>query len=308
MEPVAEDVVESSPWSPFEAAYRRNLSVERLRRYRSDRDRGSWTPAIGRYLFNVEVARALVPALHWAEVCLRNHLDAVIGAAYPVDAGAGRGFRRVACWLDADPPVLLEKEQARVREAMESFDRKNPPPRRGGRPAKALTPSRLLAELGLGFWTHLLDGAYENWRAPGGRRFWPALLGRAFPHCPRREKTRGAIHARFVEVKEIRNRTFHHERIAHQVSLELYDRALEAVSWIDPVIAAGVRERDRPRLAELLAHGPAPFIAWAAGHASGSREGADSGRSLDRDAGESPAAVRVFRLAEEGAGPGIDTG
>jgi hypothetical protein len=64
----------ASPWSAFEAAYREVVSLDRLQPYRKDRDRAAWAPMIGRYMYNVELARALVPVLHWAEIALRNRL------------------------------------------------------------------------------------------------------------------------------------------------------------------------------------------------------------------------------------------
>jgi hypothetical protein len=249
----------ASPWSVFEAAYRDVLSLDRLQRYRKDRDRAAWTPMIGRYMYNVEVARALMPVLHWAEVALRNRLHRVIGAAYPI--GGARSFIQVPCWLDADPPVLLPNERARVEQAKRKLKAHGGSPGQPGKKARPLTEGRLVAELSLGFWTHLLDGAYENWRTP--HRLWPALLEPVFPHCPAAQRTRKNVHGRYVAIKDIRNRAFHHERISHQVTVALYDRFVETVEWIDPLVAGALAERDRPAFVALLQAGPAPFVEWA---------------------------------------------
>lgn len=257
----------ASPWSPFEAAYRGCVSLDRLRAYDKSRDDSAWVPMIGRYLYNVALAGALYGVLHWAEITLRNRLTAVIGTAYPV--GGGRRFRRVPSWLDADPPVLLPNERTRVDQALAHLARKHP--RGSGRRGAPLTEGRLVAELSFGFWTHLLDGSYENWRI--GQRLWPALLEPVFPHCPPAARHRRHVHARFQEIKEIRNRTFHHERISHLVTLPLYDRFLEAVWWMDPVIAAGVLHNERQAFARLMADGPAPFVAWAGERARGGPSG-----------------------------------
>lgn len=251
-----DDPPPASPWSAFEAAYREIVSLDRLQRYRKDRDQAAWAPMIGRYMYNVEVARALVPVLHWAEIALRNRLHRVIGAAYPV--GGARSCIHVPCWLDAHPPVLLPNERARVEQAKRKL--------RGGSPSRAagaarpLTDGRLVAELSFGFWTHLLDGAYDNWRT--GTRLWPALLASVFPHCPVAERTRRNVHGRFVEIKDIRNRAFHHERITHQVTVARYDGFVETVGWIDPLVADGLVERERPAFVALLHAGPAPFVEW----------------------------------------------
>jgi hypothetical protein len=170
----------SSPWTPFEASYRAGLSVDRLRKFRKDRDKQAWGPAVGRYLFNIELAGALYPALHWAEVALRNHLHTIIGDAY--HPGDGRSYHRVPSWLDAMPPILLPAEQEKVAQAIGDLDRRHAPGRNG--PGKPLTEGRLVAELRFGFWARLLDGVYADWRKAGSPQFWPRLMERAFPHCP----------------------------------------------------------------------------------------------------------------------------
>jgi hypothetical protein len=233
------------------------VSLDRLLRYREARDRAAWAPLIGRYMYNVELARALVPVLHWAEIALRNRLDRVIGAAYPI--GGARSFVLVPSWLDANPPVLLPNERARVEHAKRSLLNRVPPSARGA-PPRPLDGGQLVAELSLGFWTHLLDGAYENWRIPN--RLWPALLPSVFPYCPPAELTRRNVHGRYQELKNIRNRAFHHERISHQVSVALYDRFVETVSWIDPLVARALAERERAAFVALLKAGPAPFVEW----------------------------------------------
>ncbi len=247
------DAPPASPWSAFEAAYRAVVSLDRLQRYRMDRDRGTWVPLIGRYLYNVELARALVPVLHWSEIALRNRLDQVIGAAHPLGAG-GRAFVDVPSWLDADPPVLLPNERVRVEAAKRTLLRRP-------RASAALPPGKLVAELSLGFWTHLLDGAYENWRSPN--RLWPALLEPVFPFCPPAERSRKNVHRRYQEIKDVRNRAFHHERIAHQVTVAMYDRFVETVSWIDPLVAGSLADRERAAFVDLVRGGPAPFVEWA---------------------------------------------
>jgi hypothetical protein len=260
-----DDAATFSPWSPLEASYRLGLSVERLGRYRHERDRNSWAPAIGRYLYNIELARTLHPALSFAEIVLRNHLHAIIAEEYPL--GHGRGFNRVESWLDADPPVLLPPEQERVQQVIREFDRRNAFARRGagqGTQPKVLTEGCLIAELSLGFWTRLMDGVYADWRDPRNPRFWPRLLNRAFPHCPDPRRTRKDIHSRYARIKELRNRAFHHERISHQLTPDRYDEVVEAVHWIDPRLADGLKDRERARFTEVYRCGPRPFVEWAA--------------------------------------------
>lgn len=250
----------SSPWTPFEASYRAALSVDRLRKFRKERDKQAWGPAVGRYLFNVELAGALYPVLNWAEVSLRNHLNAIIGDAYPVNTG--RSYNRVVSWLDAVPPILLPPEQRKVMQAIGDLQRRHASGKNAA--PKPLTEGRLVAELCFGFWTRLLDGVYADWRQAGSPQFWPRLMDRAFPHCPAPGRTRKDIHTRYTQIKDLRNRTFHHERILHQATLGVYDDVLEAVHWIDPALAEGLRERERPRFEGIWLRGPQPYVEWAA--------------------------------------------
>jgi len=250
----------SSPWTPFEASYRAGLSVDRLWKFRKERDRQAWGPAVGRYLFNIELASALYPVLNWAEITLRNHLHAIIRDAYPL--GAGRSYHRVASWLDATPPILLPPEQRKVLQAIGDLDRRHSAGRNAA--PRPLTEGRLVAELCFGFWTRLLDGVYADWRTAGSPQFWPRLMDGAFPYCPALRRTRKDIHTRYTQIKDLRNRTFHHERISHQATPAVYDTVLEAVHWIDPALADGLREKERPRFEAVWRRGPQPYVEWAA--------------------------------------------
>jgi hypothetical protein len=183
----------------------------------------------------------------------------VIGTTYPI--GGARSFVQVPCWLDANPPVLLPNDQARVEQAKRKLLSHGGSSVRPGTKARPLTEGRLVAELSFGFWTHLLDGVHENWRV--AHRLWPAVLEPVFPHCPPAERRRRNVHGRFVEIKDIRNRAFHHERISHQVGVPLYDRFVETVGWIDPLVADALVERERPAFVALLQAGTAPFVEWA---------------------------------------------
>lgn len=44
---------------------------------------------------------------------------------------------------------------------------------------------------------------------------------------------------------------------------KLYDRFVETVGWIDPLVAGALVERERAAFVALLRDGPAPFVEWA---------------------------------------------
>ncbi|HEX8393250.1 MAG TPA: hypothetical protein VF665_12970 [Longimicrobium sp.] len=131
-----------------------------------------------------------------------------------------------------------------------------------------MTEDALVAELSFGFWTRLLDSQYENWRLPPRQRLWPELLSQVFPNSAGEERSRAAFYARFSEIRMIRNRVFHHERILHLADPALYDRIVEAIGWMHADVAAMLASQDRPRFLSLYKAGPQPWIdrvaTWAA--------------------------------------------
>lgn len=110
---------------------------------------------------------------------------------------------------------------------------------------------RIVAELTFGFWTSLLDRRYEQ-------ILWPPLLKTAFPHMPRKQRTRANLSRRFHTVRQLRNRIFHHEPIAHWQDLaQQHAGILEAIAWIAPGAKDLVQAIDR--FPEIHAQGPAPI-------------------------------------------------
>lgn len=257
---MSQPAVKIESWSLYESEFRRSVSVDRLRRYRQRSDKGQWLPGIARYLYNVEIARAVLPALHAAEVCLRNHLFDSVQHAYPHLISSTRdpnGNGPLGCWLDDAANHLQPDEIKKVLDAKVAYgyeQRKKPVADR--RPMKS---GHLVASLHFGFWTKLMDGTYANWRY-AQNDLWgsQALMDRAFPYMPQPVSARrGIAHDRFTEIKELRNRAFHHERIMTVVNLPRYDRVLTAIHWINPTWATMLEQSDRPKVDALLLSGPA---------------------------------------------------
>lgn len=249
-------------WSPYESAFRRAASVERLRRYRQRNDKGAWAPAIARYQFNIALGRSLYPLFHASEVTLRNHLFDAVQEAYPNAISSGKnadGHDCLGCWLDdaAMTPSLLPREMGKVRDARIElhWDAKH----RGV--SSSLTAGHLVAALRLGFWTRLLDPEYADWRVPQHLLWSNRLHDLTFPYCPDPPgRRRGVAHTRFTTLKQYRNRVFHHEHI-RGFTIDRYDHILEAVSWISAETATTLRELDRPRVKLVLDRGYEPFRA-----------------------------------------------
>jgi hypothetical protein len=212
------------------AALRRALSPERLAAYALPEDRDD-LDSVARYLWNGALAAVMTPALHALEVTLRNNL---YEASLKVMDQSLLSFRDIPTWLDSDPSLLYGKEARAVAEAKATL-------RRGGRP---LTIGRLLSKLSLGFWVGLCRSPYEQGR-PSGPALWPAAIPIAFPFLPRDHRNRPAILQRLDEIRELRNRTFHHEAIWDRNLPRSHRRIVDTLGWMNQGLAGAVRHLSR---------------------------------------------------------------
>lgn len=64
---------------------------------------------------------------------------------------------------------------------------------------------------------------------------WPWLLQPCFPHIKRRNRTQAYVFKRLNEIRRLRNRIFHHERIWHLPELpNLHAQIIDVINWITP--------------------------------------------------------------------------
>ena len=221
----------SDPYQRYVDALTPGVSAERLLRYRRPADTDA-LDALARYAWNMALAEALYPALQCIEIALRNSLHTAVAAA----GGQPQ-------WLTTTPSALVNREAIKVAEAVQALARQTKP----------ITAGRLIAELNFGFWTSLLDRRYEP-------ALWPALLKASFPHMPRRRRTRQELSKRFIEIRHLRNRVFHHEPIWHWRDLpQQHVNLSEALAWINPALATAVGAIDR--FSTIYGSGAAPLRA-----------------------------------------------
>lgn len=214
-----------------EASILRGLSSPRLEGYRLTPTE-TVSVLVGRYRYNILLGQAFYPPLHYLEIALRNHLD-----------GALAGRFGGPLWHDR-PGVLEGREVQMIQRATSKL---------AERGVSMPRPEQLVAELEFGFWTSLLGTAYER-----PTRFWPALLGSAFPNIPRRLRTRKVLASRFHEVRQLRNRIFHHEPIWNQGDPRAkFRRLCETIDWFDPSLLALLPSMDA--VDELHRLGPTRF-------------------------------------------------
>lgn len=164
------------------------------------------------------MSEALYPVLQGLEIALRNSIHAAATLHYQSER-----------WFTMIPSVLDPREQERIRQATASLmDR-----------GKSREPGRVVAELTFGFWTSLLDVRYEQ-------VLWPVLLRAAFPHMPRRIRTRHYLSGHLNAIRRLRNRVFHHEPVWYLPDLQQqHAQICEAIRWISPPYLQLTRSLDR---------------------------------------------------------------
>ena len=161
------------------------LSEARLKPYFKNDTFGA---ALTRYKWNIQLSEAMLPALHFLEVGLRNQVNALIGHYYGNN------------WLANKTSGLLSIEQNKTLDDMrEKFLRE-----------KRTEPTQddYVARMSFGFWF-----AYFH------RRFDPLLWHKkqafeiAFPLLPASLRQRSYLQLQLHAIKDVRNRIAHHEPI-----------------------------------------------------------------------------------------------
>jgi hypothetical protein len=120
-----------------------------------------------------------------------------------------------------------------------------------------------VAELTLGFWT----GFFNNCHARTGIGSY--LAKNAFPHAPVPEQYQAKLDKRWQDIRDLRNRVFHHERIIHWTDLDTRHAVMfETIGWISVELQELSSVLDRfpamrkagiqPWLEKLQNHWPTP--------------------------------------------------
>lgn len=182
---------------------------------------GNRKAAIQLYERNTYLSEALYGVTQAAEVCLRNAIHGSLSLA------------RDSTWFDVLP--LTEVQNDMLAKAKDEIEKRR----------YMLTPGRIVAELGLGFWISLISATSE-------KTIWVPYLHKVFLNAydisqdqhgrsMKRKLDRDAIYSVLDRLRYLRNRIAHHESI---LKLDLNKRYLEVVrviEWICPTSAEWVR-------------------------------------------------------------------
>ena len=188
--------------------------------------KGDRKKAILFYEMNNIVSESFFGVIRGFEIAFRNSVHAVMTK----EVGHADWYDRLG--------FLGQREMGSIANAKVAVGK-------GGKP---VIPSRVIAELSMGFWCGLCSRAYDS-------RLWVPHLHKAFPH-----KNVGRKNAwnRLEQIRLIRNRIAHHECILEYRLSEEYTKVLEITGWICPITARWVRhtstlEKRLQDLATLIA-------------------------------------------------------
>lgn len=175
--------------------------------------------AMAHYQCNLRLSEAMYVSLSVFEVTLRNALCRELSSM------AGRED-----WYAIFPNTPgLSNLNRYITQAIKQISGRH----------EQITPSKVIAELTLGFWVSLLNSEYE-------RILWKDLR-RAFPYMPKEYRKRKNISAPLNRLRAFRNRVFHNESICWNISrvAEIHNEIIKVLGWINKDVPGWLAESDR---------------------------------------------------------------
>lgn len=210
----------------------------------SDLEKHFSTPRLGRYLVayngdnnkaalayshNLMLSEAMVPALNVLEIALRNGIHQRLTALYG----------RPDWWTIWPGNQDFNWQCGEVSKAIAKLVRRKEPQ----------TPDKIVAELTFGFWCSLFNSKLQT-------HLWKDLR-LVFARCPKQQRQRHKVSTLLNQIRDLRNRVFHHEPLLW-LSPSLsgqHSLTLQAIAWLDPQLVAWLGQHDRL---------PASWVAWQA--------------------------------------------
>jgi hypothetical protein len=193
------------------------FSAERMQKYFVRRSGSELS--ILHYQCNIQVSEAFYPALSVLEVALRNSINRELTVKFD-----GSDWYNHFSTVPGLNNLLQEISAAQYQIA---------------RRHELVTPSKIVAELTLGFWVRLFNAEYE-------RVLWKDLR-RAFPYLQKIDRQRHKVSAPLNNFRNIRNRIFHNEPICWNISRlqERHDEVVTVLGWINRDLPAWLQPVDR---------------------------------------------------------------
>ena len=163
--------------------------------------------AILHYQSNIELAESFYPCVSILEVALRNAISREL------ETMTGRED-----WYTIFPSTPgLNNLNRYITQASKQIIGRH----------ETVSPSKIVAELTLGFWVSLFNAEYE-------RILWKPLR-RAFPYLPKNLRQRKYVSAQLNSFRAFRNRVFHNESICWSMKRisEIHNQLYTIMGWIN---------------------------------------------------------------------------
>jgi hypothetical protein len=185
-----------------------------FKRYGSDTGK-----AITHYRCNIELSEAFYPCISTFEVALRNAVSRELSVLF------GREDWYV---VFATMPGLTGLNKYISQANKQIAGRK-----------EYSSPSKVIAELTLGFWVSLFNVEYE-------RILWKDLR-RVFPNMPKPERQRKNVAPPLNRFRTFRNRVFHHEPVSWNLKhvQQIHAEILTVMAWMNKDIPLWITTFDR---------------------------------------------------------------
>lgn len=210
-------------WNDLE----KHFSAARLGRYRAACN-GDESKAASAYVHNLLLAEAMMPMLNVIEIALKNGVHYRLTALY-----------QRTDWWEAwtnDPSFAWQARE--VGNAKAKLLRR----------AEAVTPDKIIAELAFGFWSSLFNVQFQS-------ILWKDLR-LVFPRCPKPQRQRHTVSSALNQIRELRNRVFHHEQLLwlSPALIDLHAKGIEVIGWLDPKLPPWLAGHDRLPATWLAVH------------------------------------------------------
>lgn len=201
-------------WNDLE----KHFSAARLGRYRASCG-GDEGRAARAYVNNMLLAEAMMPMLNVLEIALKNGIHRRLHIVYG----------RPDWWEAWNGNPVFQSQSREIAGAKDKLQRR----------AEAATPDKIIAELAFGFWSSLFNVRFQT-------VLWKDLR-LVFPRCPKPQRQRHTISSALNQVRELRNRVFHHEQLLwlNPALIDLHSKGLEVVGWLDPQLPQWLQQYDR---------------------------------------------------------------
>ena len=197
----------------FEKAFSEKRMEKYFKRY------ADINKAIMHYQCNIELSEAFYPCINVFEVLFRNSINRELMRLFGREDWYVR-FASIPGLTDLNKYIMQANKQIADRKEYSS-------------------PSKVIAELTLGFWVSLFNVEYE-------RILWKDLR-KVFPNMPKKDRQRKKITPPLNRFRTLRNRIFHHEPISWNLTKikQIHSEIITVLIWMNIDIAVWFATFDR---------------------------------------------------------------